>query len=81
MQGLCLYTFIIGHNPCNMLSILNKLTLKKELQNVVTKMCFGHKVKTQQQQNKNSSIKNACRSRTLNPGHHAPKADALPLHH
>jgi len=32
-----------------MLSILNNLTLKKELQTVVTKMCFGHKVKTQQQ--------------------------------
>jgi len=25
--------------------------------------------------------KNTCRSRELNPGHLAPKADALPLHH
>jgi len=34
-----------------MLSILNKLTLKKDLQN------FGQKVKTQQQLSKNSNIK------------------------
>jgi len=34
-----------------MLSILNKLTLQKELQNVVTNyVLFGQKVKTQQQQ-------------------------------
>ena len=40
-------------------------------------MCFGPKVKTQQQQNKKSNIKTL----GLNPGPLAPKADALPLHH
>jgi len=34
------------------------------------------KVKTQQQQNKNSNIKNPCQSRELNPGPLASKADA-----
>ena len=37
MLGLYLYTLIIGHKSCNMLSILNTLTLQKELQNCVTK--------------------------------------------
>jgi len=40
-----------------MLSILNKLTLQKELQTFVTNMCFGQKENTQQQQNKKSNIK------------------------
>jgi len=40
MLGLYLYTLIIGHNSVNMLSILNKLTLKKELQNFVTNKVF-----------------------------------------
>jgi len=36
MLGLYLYTLIIGHKSCNMLSILNELTLQKELQTFVT---------------------------------------------
>ena len=37
MLGLYLFTLIIGHKSCNMLSILNNLTLQKEKQfNVVT---------------------------------------------
>ena len=36
MLGLYLHTFIIGHQSCNMLSILNKITLQKDLQNVMT---------------------------------------------
>ena len=36
MLGRYLYTLIIGHKSCNMLSILNKLTLQKVLQNFVT---------------------------------------------
>jgi len=36
MLGLYLYTYVIGHKSCNMLSILNKLTLQKTLQNFVT---------------------------------------------
>jgi len=76
MLGLYLYTLIIGHKSCKMLSILNKLTLQKDLRNVVTKKCvFGQKVKTQQEQDKK------CRSRELNPRPLAPKPDALPLHH
>jgi len=32
MLGLYLYLLIIGHKYCNMLSMLNNLLLKKELQ-------------------------------------------------
>jgi len=50
MLGLYLYTLRIGHKLCNMLSILNKLTLQKELQTFVTNnVFFDKKVKTQQQ--------------------------------
>jgi len=35
MQGLYLYTLIIGHKFCKMLCILNKLTLQKDLQTFV----------------------------------------------
>jgi len=49
MLGLYLYTLIIDHKSCNMLSILNKLTLQKELQKCDEKCGFGQKVKTQQQ--------------------------------
>jgi len=40
MLGLYLYTFIIGHKSCNVLSTLNKLSLQKELQNCVTNNVF-----------------------------------------
>ena len=80
MLGRYLYTLIIGHKSCNMLSMLNKLTLKKELQTLVTNNVFlDKKVKTQPKQK--IKHKNPCRSRELNPGPLAPKADALPLHH
>jgi len=73
-----LYTLIIGHKSCNILSILNKLKLKKELQTVVTNnLIFENKVETKQK----IKHKNACRSWGLNPGPIAPKADALSLHH
>jgi len=71
----CIFILIIGHKSGNMLSILNKLTLQKKLQNFVTKKVFWtKKVKTLQQQNKH---KNPCRCRELNLGPLAPKADAL----
>jgi len=58
MLGQYLYTLIIGHKSCYMLSILNKLTLQKELQTFVTNNVFLDKqVKTKQQQNKKSNIK------------------------
>ena len=48
-----LYTPIIGHKSCNMLSILIILLLQKKFQIVVTNNVFrDKKVKTQQQQNK-----------------------------
>jgi len=40
MLGLYLYTRIISHKSYNMLSILNKLTLQKELQTVVRNNVF-----------------------------------------
>ena len=65
-----------------MLSILNTLTLQKKLQKFVTNtVFFDKKVKTQQQQNKLSNIKNLCRNRGLNSGPLAPKANVSPLHH
>jgi len=45
MLGL-LDTLIIGHTFCNMLSIQNELTMQKELQHVLTKMCFRQNSKT-----------------------------------
>jgi len=62
-----------------MVSILNKLTLQKELKIFVTQCVFGRKVETTTQQK--IKHKNPCRSRNLNPGPLAPKADALSLHH
>ena len=80
MLGLYLYTLIIGHKSCNMLSILNKLTLQKKLQTFVINNVFLNK------KGKNTTItkqkfkhKNPCRSRGLNSGPLAPNADALPL--
>ena len=52
MLGLYLYTLRIGHKSGNMLSMLNKLTLQKELQTFVTNnvfFFFTKKVKTQKQ--------------------------------
>jgi len=59
MLCLYLYTLIIGHKYCNMLSILhvNKLTLQMKLQNVVTNNVFLDKIVKTQQQNKKSNIK------------------------
>jgi len=57
LQMLCLYlyTLIIGHKSCNMLSILNKIIVQKKLQNFVTHNVFlDKKVKTHQ--NKKSNI-------------------------
>jgi len=45
MLGLYLYTLVIGHKSCSLLSILNKLTLHKELQNFVTNHVFWTKSK------------------------------------
>jgi len=57
-----------------MLSILNKLILKKELLHFVTK---SQNTTTKQK----IKHENPCPSRELNPAPVAPQADALPLHH
>jgi len=66
MLRLYLYTLIIGHKFCSMLSIRNKSTLRKELANFHVNNNFWEK------QNKNITTKqkskNTCRSRELNPG-------------
>ena len=82
MLGLYLYTLIISHTSCNMLSILNTFTLQKNFflfTNTVMRF-WTKKVKTQQQQ-QNIKHRNPCRSRELNPEPFAAKADALRLHH
>ena len=43
MLGLYLYTLIISHKSCKMLSILKKVTLQKDLQNFVTNNVFMDK--------------------------------------
>jgi len=67
MLGLYLYTLIIVHRSCNILSILNTLTLQKELQKSVTNNGFLDKKEKHNKKNKKSN-KNPCRSRELNPG-------------
>jgi len=58
MLGLYLYTLIIGHKFCKMLSILKKLTLQKKFQScVINNVFLDKKVKPQQKQNKKSNIK------------------------
>ena len=80
MLGLYLYTFIIGHTSCNMLSMLNKLTLNKELQTLVTDNVFLNKKRKHTTTTKQKiKHKNPCRSRELNPGPLSPKADDVPL--
>jgi len=65
-----------------MLGIQNKLTLYKELQTFVTNNVFlDKKSKNTTTTKQKIKHKNPCRSRVLNRGHLAPKADALPLHH
>jgi len=82
MLGLYLYTLIISHNSCHMFGKLNKLTWQNKLQYLVTNNVLSDKnVKPQQQQNKKIKHKNPCRSRELNTGPLALKADALPLQH
>jgi len=64
-----------------MLSILNKLTLRKKLQNFVTNNVFWDKKSKNTTTKQKIKHKNLCRSRELNPETFAPKANALPLHH
>jgi len=57
MLGLYLYTPIIGNKSCNTLSILNKLTLQKELETSVRNNVFlDKKVKTTTTKQKKSNI-------------------------
>jgi len=59
-QGLYLYTLIIRHKSNKMLSKLNKLTLQKDLQNIVTNYVFMDKNKTTTTKNKKIKPKNPC---------------------
>jgi len=82
MLGRYLYTLIIGHKYWNMLSILNKLTLQKELHNIVTNNVLFFFTKSKITTKQKIKHKNPCRRRELNPGPLAPNAiHALPLHH
>ena len=54
-SGVSIIMHVIQHAK----SILNELTLQKDLQNFLKKLCVVYKkVKTQQQQNRKSNIKN-----------------------
>jgi len=56
------------------------MNIAKGIAKFCDKNVFLEKVKTQQQRNKKTH-KNLRRSRELNPGPFAPKADPLSLHH
>ena len=60
--------------------MLNKLTLQKKLQNLVTNNEFLDKSKNKTTKQK-IKHKYPCWRRELNPGPLAPKADAEPVHH
>jgi len=65
-----------------MLSILIKLTLKKELQNFVTNnVLLDKKHKNTTSTKLKRKHKNGCPNRGLNPGPLAHKAEALHLQH
>ena len=81
MLSLYLYILIISHRSCNMLDILNTLTLNKDLQTCVINNVLMDKSKNTTTTKQKIKHKNTCRSRELIPGLLAPKADALPLHH
>jgi len=78
--GLYLYTLIISHKFCKMLSILNKHCKRicKILWQIV---CLWTKSKNTTTTKQKIKHKKPCRSRKLNPETLAPKADALPLHY
>ena len=59
MLGLYLYTLIISHKSCNLLSILNKLTVQKNAKVCDTSCVFGQKT------NKNTTTKQ--KNQTLKP--------------
>jgi len=58
MLGLYFHSLIIGHKSCNILSILNKLTLQKKLPHVVTNNVFWT-------QNKNKTSTKHIKHKTL----------------
>ena len=74
MLGLYIYTLIIGHTFCK--SIINKLTLQKELIFFVTNNVLWTKSKNTTTTKQKVKHKNTCRNRELNPRPFAHKADA-----
>jgi len=68
MIGQYLYTLIIGHKSCNILSILCKLTLQKKLQNVVTNSVFWTKGKTTKTRKQIIKYKKTLPKREIDPG-------------
>jgi len=56
LLDLFLDTIIIGHKLCYMLSILNELTLQKEIHNFVTDNVFRTKKAKPQQQQQNIKL-------------------------
>jgi len=72
MLGLYLYTLILGHKSCNMLSILNRLTLQKELQMCVTCNVFWTKSKNTTAKKQNIKHKNPLPEPGIEPGPLAP---------
>ena len=74
MLHLYIDTFIIGNKFCGMLSILNELTLQKELQNVMTNSVFRTKeIKITKKKQIKNNTENPCQNRESNPGTLAPQ--------
>jgi len=74
MLGLNLDTLINGHNYCSMISILNELTLQKEIaNNYVNNALWTRKLK----HNNKKQHTNLCQSRELNPGPFVPQSNFI----
>ena len=81
MLGLYMYldTLIIGHTFAISISILNELTLQRELQNNITNYVFWTTTKNNTTTKRKIKHKNPCQGRELNPGPVTSQSDALPL--
>jgi len=78
MLGLYIYTLINWSNTCNMLSILNKITLQKILQNFETNNVFlNKKVKTKQQQEEKNQTYKPLPEPGIEPGTSCTQSDCV----
>ena len=81
MLGPYLDTLMIRHKCCSMLSMLNELTLQKELKGFMANNVFWTKSKNTTITIQKSKHKNIYLNRELNPEPLALQSSVLPLGH